>query len=617
MRYVGFVVCRWLISPSNPRSFDQIVLRPLYVSLVGQDSVTISTVDELGDPVDTLGIITGGSFAAMRNTTDFKITTQEKAVLVSFDSGVQCTLNGFILNYTVERIPLSTTAIALVLVAIIICSTAVVVLVVLVATRIRRWQLHQAELEAMASAEVMTALVKTELRECRAGNATTLAALRDAGITLSKDSLSFGLPEGSAAKVMKPMDDQVTLTNTSGTTVQYCFFVPDCTYVFQCKLTPGQGHLRAHSEVNVTVQLTLMMTTHVEQAIRLDVQQHGVVRSVYVGVNLEGEMSTHLDPDDLKLDAAPVAVGAVGSVFHGTYRSRSVAIKILTHQEAFTKEEMAEFERECDLLTKLRHPCIASFIGSSHVPGRLCICMAWVPSGSLKSFLSSTEELPLALLLKFAINTAEAMVFLHENKILYRDLKCSNILVVSTSLQAEVNCQLTDFGTSRNVENPELVQVYTAKVGTPLYMAPEILKGEKYNHKVDVFSYGMCLWEMCTREEVWGNVMRWDIPDKVKAGERPPMPLPATTKAPQQLQDLITQCWAPFPDDRPNFADALAVLGDLLRSVLEPERQHHRHHRHHHHHHHHHRHTESGDKGKGSKDESSTEDEQEPAGEKL
>ena len=85
------------------------------------------------------------------------------------------------------------------------------------------------------------------------------------------------------------------------------------------------------------------------------------------------------------------------------------------------------FEKEVRLLRQLRHDCIVAFVGASHVPGKLMICTELLVKGSVSALLERTSEaktkLPYLLQLRFAVDMAKALAFLHNNRILYRDMK--------------------------------------------------------------------------------------------------------------------------------------------------------------------------------------------------
>jgi len=221
-----------------------------------------------------------------------------------------------------------------------------------------------------------------------------------------------------------------------------------------------------------------------------------------------------------------------------------------------------DFEREIDLYRKLHNPLIVEFVGASLIPGMLCMCTELIQRGSLEQLMAEAE-IPLALQLRFAMNIAEAVAFLHSNNVLYRDLKPSNIMIVSTSLNSKINCKIGDFGTARNVKDVKEFFLYTQGQGTPIYMAPEVLGVKPYNSKADVYSFAITLWQMAAREKPWFNVPVWDIPARVIHGKRPQIP----SNLPKDYVDVIRQCWSPRPDERPFFSEVLDLLAPIAKRL--------------------------------------------------
>ena len=236
-------------------------------------------------------------------------------------------------------------------------------------------------------------------------------------------------------------------------------------------------------------------------------------------------LSEQIDPSELKLFGEPLGTGAFGAVYRGEYRSRPVAVKVLNAQAGLRTDQVAEFESEILLFKRLRHETIVRFVGGSLVPGiqmlplhltfcdifiyicffalkkyigKMAICTEVLHRGSLGRSLR-LARLPFVLKLRFLENCAAAIAYLHANHCLYRDLKPDNLLIVSFSLSATVNAKLADFGTACSVRDVSELHHHTANVGTPMYMAPELLANEPYSSAVDVYAMGILMWEMYTQ----------------------------------------------------------------------------------------------------------------------
>lgn len=135
---------------------------------------------------------------------------------------------------------------------------------------------------------------------------------------------------------------------------------------------------------------------------------------------------------------------------------------------------------------------------------KLCICTELLERGTVFDLIHRAK-LSVVLKLKLAFDASSALAFLHKNGVLYRDLKPDNLLVFSVSHNASVNVKLSDFGTSITVDDVKSARKHTGNVGTPVYMAPEVMASQAYNAKVDVYSLAMLIWELMSERQVGGG----------------------------------------------------------------------------------------------------------------
>ena len=164
-------------------------------------------------------------------------------------------------------------------------------------------------------------------------------------------------------------------------------------------------------------------------------------------------------------------------------------------------------------------------------------------------------QISMNMCVKFAIDIARGVKYLHDRcNIIQRDLKSRNILV-----DESLNAKVTDFGLSRRKKKDDTSTNMTA-CGTPAWTAPEIIKCLEYTEKVDVYSFGILMWELLTREEPY--VRDKDLKGiqiayaAAEQGLRPKIP-PFT---PEGYSQLMQQCWAQNPDARPEFNEVLRIL---------------------------------------------------------
>ncbi|KAJ0038726.1 hypothetical protein Pint_23001 [Pistacia integerrima] len=264
-----------------------------------------------------------------------------------------------------------------------------------------------------------------------------------------------------------------------------------------------------------------------------------------------------IDPRKLIIEEV-IGRGAYGSVHRGLYNGQEVAVKIIDWGEEVprTRDKIAAlriaFKQEVSLWHNLNHPNITKFIGATMgllTPGkRSCLsCVAeYLPGGTLRSYLikNRKKKLPFKIVIQLALDLARGLSYLHSKKIVHRDIKAENLL-----LNKNHALKITDFGVSRfQALNPKDM---TGSTGTIGYMAPEVLKSEPYNRKCDVYSFGICLWEICCCNRPYHNInFQFTLAAAiVDQNLRPQIP----NSCPEFLAQVMRRCWDADPKKRPEM----------------------------------------------------------------
>jgi serine/threonine protein kinase len=202
------------------------------------------------------------------------------------------------------------------------------------------------------------------------------------------------------------------------------------------------------------------------------------------------------------------------------------------------------------------HPNICKFIGAClGDTADMFLCYEYLGGGSL-SRLVMDRTLPMNVN-RIAVDVAAGMQHLHSVDVLHRDLKSGNIM-----LDSRGRAKLCDFGLSCFIR-PDGEP--TAETGTYRWMAPEVIRHEKYSFPADVYSFGIVLWEMCARARPFDDLSPIQAAFGVaKNNLRPTIPshMSPTMKA------LLTRCWHPNPTHRPTFKDILLLLSQLSDSAV-------------------------------------------------
>jgi len=248
--------------------------------------------------------------------------------------------------------------------------------------------------------------------------------------------------------------------------------------------------------------------------------------------------------------------GNFGQVSRGTYFGTEVAIKQLLDVD--DKDMHKYIEREMATLRDMRHPNVVQFMGLSRNVTDVYIVTEYIPGGDLRKLLKDeTKEISWLLRARIATDVAYAMTFLHSKGLIHRDLKSNNLLVAENG-----RIKVCDFGFSRKVNKGEIMTL----CGTDEWMAPEVMCGDKYDEKADVFSYGMVLTELVTRKK---PPLR--KPSTGFSFEVEPFKTQCPPDCPPQLMELVIACSAQQPEQRPQFKDVLQKLKVLVKELEEQE----------------------------------------------
>nr|XP_055071608.1 probable serine/threonine-protein kinase mkcC [Misgurnus anguillicaudatus]XP_055071609.1 probable serine/threonine-protein kinase mkcC [Misgurnus anguillicaudatus] len=191
--------------------------------------------------------------------------------------------------------------------------------------------------------------------------------------------------------------------------------------------------------------------------------------------------------------------GAYGTVYCGlTSQGQLIAVKQVV-LDASTSEiaekEYDRLEREVDLLKNLRHSNIVGFLGTGLCENIVSIFMEYVPGGSISSILSQFGPLPEKVFALYTRQILEGVAYLHANRVIHRDLKGNNIMLMPTGV-----VKLIDFGCARRITCLTLSKSDLLKSvhGTPYWMAPEVINETGHGRKSDIWSIGCTVFEMAT-----------------------------------------------------------------------------------------------------------------------
>lgn len=323
-----------------------------------------------------------------------------------------------------------------------------------------------------------------------------------------------------------------------------------------------------------------------------------------------------IDPQEIILHRI-IGEGTFGRVWSARLNSASVAVKEFIFAQAAVagrssqqNEIIEEIIGEAGMMAILRHPNVLQLFGCSLTAQAIWIVSELCSLGSLRHLLDDKErELPIEVRLKIALQVAEGMAYLHNQDptIIHRDLKSHNILVHETftektemawtikssevqkrnvdsinngmkdslpyrfekseksqkmDSEATIIAKIGDWGSARAALSGS--RTMTHGVGTACWLAPEVIKFARSSQRSDVYSYGIILWELATREEVYGHLEGTQVIAQVANDNlRPPVP------EDNPLASLMVKCWCVRPEDRLTFKQIVKELNIMLSEIEE------------------------------------------------
>ena len=263
--------------------------------------------------------------------------------------------------------------------------------------------------------------------------------------------------------------------------------------------------------------------------------------------------STSFQPKETK----PLHRSAATTLLHGTFRGEDVAIKIhLSTDGKSITLPLSVVRQEMEMLVLLNHPNIVRTFGYCLQPS--CVLLEKAPHGNLYQKLMDTEQ-KISRTIRFHIScqVASALQYLHGKDIIYRTLKASSILVWSLDFADEVNVKLANFERSEFQSPSGLL----SRTDFASYPAPEMLRysfTEEYSEKIDIYSFGILLYELVTRWQPFGGVYN---SDGLPVAQRPKLSGVVTTGY-STLVKLMDQCWQEDLTQRPTAATLIKKLSN-------------------------------------------------------
>uniref|UniRef100_A0A8C7JRJ9 Tyrosine-protein kinase n=1 Tax=Oncorhynchus kisutch TaxID=8019 RepID=A0A8C7JRJ9_ONCKI len=260
--------------------------------------------------------------------------------------------------------------------------------------------------------------------------------------------------------------------------------------------------------------------------------------------------------ESLKLDRR-LGAGQFGEVWMATYNKHTkVAVKTMKPGTM----SVEAFLDEANLMKALQHDKLVRLNAVVTKEEPIYIITEYMEKGSLLDFLKSDEgnRVQLPKLIDFSAQIAEGMAYIEQRNYIHRDLRAANILVSKALV-----CKIADFGLARIIEDNE----YTAREGAKFpikWTAPEAINYGSFTIKSDVWSFGILLTEIISYGRTpYPGMTNPEVIRSLERGYR----MQRTDSCPQELYDVMLECWKNKPEDRPTFEYLQSVLEDFYTAT--------------------------------------------------
>lgn len=295
------------------------------------------------------------------------------------------------------------------------------------------------------------------------------------------------------------------------------------------------------------------------------------------------QISLNVNWDEL-YDIKYLTSGGSSNVYTATFLENSVIIKVLKSEFVEDETFLKEMESEISILSRLDHPNVVKLFGAGYnSKGHRFLILERLSGGTMDKIFegncksynfrkSNNKALPMKDILVNAHAIASAMRYFHSPingcSILHRDLKPDNI-----GFACDRTLKIIDFGLATVVESSSLscdddvnddLYEMTGGIGSLRYMAPEVADSRPYNHKADVYSFSILLWELLSCKKPYPGLGIDEFYDQIiYGGERPPI----DPKWPKELVALMEKCWDVNIEKRPTSKAIVSALESIKNSA--------------------------------------------------
>ena len=265
--------------------------------------------------------------------------------------------------------------------------------------------------------------------------------------------------------------------------------------------------------------------------------------------------------DKYRIDSF-ISAGGMGSVYRAKHvmLDKTVAVKVIKNELVTSEEVVSRFQREARAASNLNHPNIVTVYDLGQTPeGTLYIAMEFIDGPSLHDAIRRDGPMPAARAIDILGQVASALSAAHRKQIVHRDLKSHNLMLATDDDGRDV-VKLVDFGIAKTFDESTQLTAAGYMMGTPHYMSPEQAAGQPVDHRTDIYSLGVILYEMLTGAVPFSDESLTSVLVKLatEVPARPSLRRPDLV-VPPLLEAVAMRCLEKNPDHRFQSADEFAA----------------------------------------------------------
>ena len=265
---------------------------------------------------------------------------------------------------------------------------------------------------------------------------------------------------------------------------------------------------------------------------------------------------------------AAIGAGGMGEVFRATDTrlNRAIALKVLPADMSGDPDRLARFQREARAVAALNHPNIVTLYSVEEAGGTHFLTMELVEGQSLAQLIPA-NGLPIDQVLTTSTALADALTAAHDRGIVHRDLKPANVM-----LTRDGRLKVLDFGLAKEISATDLDAATIAAagqtqmgvvMGTPAYMSPEQVAGRPLDHRTDIFSLGILLYEMSSGQRPFHGASSFELASAILRDTPPPLER-LRADVPPDFVRLVRRCLDKDPQRR---VQTSRDVGNELREI--------------------------------------------------